>query len=62
MKIHKYNSFMRLICTNPYFASRLDPERPEDREFLEGLMKLDYEQVQSGRLRPTEIFGVFKKR
>jgi SAM-dependent methyltransferase len=62
IKIYKYNSFMRLICTNPYLASRLDPARPEDREFLEGLMKLDYEQVQSGKLRPTEIFAVFKKR
>lgn len=62
IKCHKYNSFMRLICTNPYLSQRLDPEIPADRAYLEHLMRLDYEQVQSGKLKPTEIFSVCRKK
>ncbi|HKM56078.1 MAG TPA: class I SAM-dependent methyltransferase [Isosphaeraceae bacterium] len=61
-KVFRYNAFMRLICTNPYLGKRLDPAVEKDRLYLEDLIRLDYEQVQSGKLRPTELFGVFVKR
>jgi len=61
VKLFRYNAFMRLICTNAYLGNRLDPKRDDDRQYLEELMKLDYQQVQSGKLRPTEMFGVFVK-
>jgi SAM-dependent methyltransferase len=61
VKLFKYNAFMRMICLNVYLGNRLDPKRDDDRPYLEELMKLDYQQVQSGKLRPTEMFGVFVK-
>ena len=62
VKVFKYNAFMRLICTNAYFGSRLDPDRRKDRKYLEKLIRLDNRQIASGKLRPTEMFGVFEKR
>ena len=61
LKLFKYNAFMRMICTNPYFGSRLHPEIRKDRKYLEKLINLDNQQIASGKLRPTEMFGVFKK-
>ena len=61
LKLFKYNAFMRLICTNPYFGSRLRPEITKDRKYLEKLIQLDNQQIASGKLRPTEMFGVFRK-
>ena len=60
--VFHYNSFMRLICTNTHLASRFDPERKQDSEYLRKLARLDFDQVASGKLRPTEVFGVFVKR
>jgi ubiquinone/menaquinone biosynthesis C-methylase UbiE len=61
-KVFRYNGFMRLIATNPYLGARLDPDREDDRRYLEKLIALDYKSVQSGRLRATELFGVFSPR
>lgn len=58
----RYNSFMRLICTNPHLGVRLDPEVDEDRRYLEELIELDFRMVQTGRLRATELFGTFTRR
>ena len=62
VKLYKYNAFMRLICTNSYLGTRLNPENPEDRKFLERLIKIEVEQIESAKLKPTEMFGVFRKR
>jgi SAM-dependent methyltransferase len=61
IKLARYNAYMRMICTNPYLGPRLDPRKDEDRKYLEGLVRLELEQVELGNLKPTEIFGVFKK-
>ena len=61
-KAFRYNAFMRLIGTNPYLGERLDPGRKADRRFLDHLIALDHQQVQSGKLRPTELLGVYAKR
>jgi len=61
-KAFRYNAFMRLIGTNPYLGERLDPDRKADQRFLDRLIELDYQQVQSGKLRPTELLGVYAKR
>jgi SAM-dependent methyltransferase len=60
VKLYKYNAFMRLICTNRYLGARLNPEKLRDREYLEKLIKIEVEQIKSGKLKPTEMFGVFK--
>jgi hypothetical protein len=39
----------------------LDPGKDEDREYLEELIRLELDQVESGKLKPTEIFGVFER-
>ncbi len=61
-RVFHYNAFMRLICTNPYLGKRLDPAIDQDRLYLEDLIRLDQAQVHSGKLRPTELFGVFARR
>ena len=61
-KAFRYNAFMRLIGTNPYLGERLDPDRKADRRFLDRLIELDHQQVRSGKLRPTELLGVYAKR
>jgi SAM-dependent methyltransferase len=61
-KTFRYNAFMRLICTNPFLGQRLNPQRYRDRRYLERLARLDCKLVQSGKLKPTELFGVFAKR
>jgi SAM-dependent methyltransferase len=61
-KAFRYNAFMRLICTNPHLGPLLDPAIPDHRRFLETLINTDYQQVQSGKLRATELFGVFTRR
>jgi SAM-dependent methyltransferase len=62
VKLFKYNAYMRMICTNVYLGARLDPDKDVDREYLEELIKLELQQIEKGNLRPTEIFGVFKKK
>jgi len=61
LKLFKYNAFMRMICTSPYSGPRLHPAIRKDRKYLEKLIDLDNQQIASGKLRPTEMFGVFKK-
>jgi ubiquinone/menaquinone biosynthesis C-methylase UbiE len=61
VKLFKFGSFMRLICTNQIIGKSFDPGLPEDRAYLEHLFSLDLEQVATGRLRPTEMFGVFAR-
>jgi len=61
IKVTRYNAYMRMICTNPYLGGRLDPGKEEDREYLEELIRLELHQVESGRLKPTEMFGVFER-
>ncbi len=60
-KLFKFNAYMRMICTNSRLGPRFDPDRDRDREYLEKLIKLELQQIESGKLRPTEMFGVFKK-
>ena len=61
IKLFRYNAYMRMICTNHYLGTRLDPDKAKDRRYIEKLIRLELEQIESGKLRPTEIFGVFKK-
>jgi SAM-dependent methyltransferase len=61
IKLARYNAYMRLICTNPYLGARLDPDQDRDREYLEELIRLELQQIESRKLRPTEVFGVFER-
>jgi hypothetical protein len=61
IKQFKYNAYMRMICTNDFLGARLDPDKNDDREYLEELIKLELQQIEKGNLRPTEMFGVFKQ-
>ncbi|MCS6960299.1 MAG: class I SAM-dependent methyltransferase [Pseudanabaenaceae cyanobacterium SKYGB_i_bin29] len=62
VKCFKYNSFMRLIGTNPVLGNLFNLDDKDDREFLESLCWLDWEQVYTGKLCPTEMFGVYEKK
>jgi hypothetical protein len=62
LKLARHDAYMRLICTNPYLGARLDPSNHEDRKYLEELIRLELHQIESGKLKPTEMFGVFKKK
>lgn len=61
VKLFKYNAYMRMICTNPYLGPRLDPDRAPARAYLEKLIELEMQQISTGKLRATELFGVFQK-
>lgn len=61
-KMFKYNAFVRLICTHPVIAERIDPDVQEDGEYLDGLFRLDLETIERGQLRPTEMFAVFERK
>lgn len=62
LKMHKYNSFVRLICTHPTIALAFDPERAEDQAYLDSMFRLDLEQIAKGALRATEMFAVYEKK
>ncbi|HEV8581920.1 MAG TPA: methyltransferase domain-containing protein [Thermoanaerobaculia bacterium] len=62
LKMHKYNSFVRLLCTHPTIALSFDLNRAEDQEYLDSLFRLDLEQIASGGLRATEMFAVYEKK
>jgi len=62
VKMFKYGSFIRMICTHPILGDRFDPDIEADREYLERLFELDVRQVDEGRLRPTEMLAVYEKR
>ena len=62
LQMFKYNSFVRLICTHPTIAPAFDPDRPEDRAYLDSLYRLDLDQIARGNLRPTEMFAVYERR
>ena len=61
-KMYKYGSFMRMICTHPELGRRFDPDVAEDKAYLEGLCELDLTQIEQGKLRPTEMLAVLKKK
>jgi ubiquinone/menaquinone biosynthesis C-methylase UbiE len=62
IKMFKYGSFIRLICTHPELGRRLDPDMRADREYLEYLFQQDLQQVQMEKLRPTEMLAVYIKK
>jgi len=62
IKCFKYNSFMRLIGTNPILGKVFDLESETDRDYLNRLCYLDLAQIEQGNLRPTEMFGVYQKK
>ncbi|MGD0397464.1 MAG: class I SAM-dependent methyltransferase [Syntrophobacteraceae bacterium] len=62
IKMFKYGSFMRLICTHPELGKRICPDNEADRKYLETLFRLDLQQIEENKLRPTEMFAVFEKR
>lgn len=62
IKMFKYGSFMRLICTHPELGKRFDPDREPDRLYLLSLFDLDVRQVAEGKLAATELIAVYEKR
>ncbi len=62
IKCFKYGAFSRIICTNKYIGTNMDPEKEEDKNYLEYLFNLDLQQIEESRLRPTEMFAVFQKK
>jgi ubiquinone/menaquinone biosynthesis C-methylase UbiE len=62
VKMFTYGSFIRMICTHPVIGSTFDPDRPDDRFYLEQLFAYDLALIASGQLRATELFGVFEQR
>jgi len=62
VKIFKYGSFIRMICTNTFIGERINPEIKEDRDYLESLFNLDLKMIEENKLRPTEMFAVFRKK
>jgi SAM-dependent methyltransferase len=61
-RVSYYDAYMRLICTNPILGRSIDPDNPEDREVLESLIDEEMALIASGKLRPTEVFGIYTKR
>jgi ubiquinone/menaquinone biosynthesis C-methylase UbiE len=62
IKMFKYGSFMRMICTHPKLGKRFDPDIEADRQYLQSLFELDVRQVGEGKLSPTEMFAVYEKK
>jgi SAM-dependent methyltransferase len=61
-KVFYYDAFMRLICTNPTIGPQLDPDVSKYRRILESLIEEETEAIASGKLRPTEVFGIYAKK
>jgi SAM-dependent methyltransferase len=61
-KVFYYDAYLRLICTNAVLGTRIDPEKPEDRALLESLIDEEAAVIAAGKLRPTEVFGIYKKK
>jgi SAM-dependent methyltransferase len=62
IKYFPFGAVMRLICTNPQLGKHFDPDKDEDRTYLEKIFQTDIELVKEGKLRPTEMLGVYIKR
>jgi hypothetical protein len=62
IKLFKFDAISRLILNHPVLGALFDVDTREDRDYVEGLIDLDMAQIESGRLRPTEMFGVFEAR
>ena len=60
IKLARYDAYMRMICTSPHLGIRLDQSKDDDRECLEEI-RLELQQVETGKLKPTEMFGVFRR-
>jgi SAM-dependent methyltransferase len=61
-KVFYYDAYMRLICTNPIIGSLIDPGNPLDRSVLESLIDHEMAVIRRGKLRPTEVFGIYAKK
>jgi SAM-dependent methyltransferase len=61
-KLFYYDAYMRILCTNWFLGPRLDPRNDEDRKVLEWLIDQEMEVISSGKLRPTEVFGIYTKK
>ena len=62
IKMFKYASFVRMLCTNPLVLININPKVKEDTEYLESLFELDLRMVREKKLSPTEMFAVFQKK
>jgi len=62
IKMFKYGSFMRMICTHPDLGKRFDPDIEADRQYLQSLFEMDVRQVGEGKLSPTEMLAVYEKK
>jgi len=62
IKSFTYNSVIRILCTHPIIGKAMDPDDGEDRLYLEQLFEYDLRMIREQRLRPTEMFAVFKKK
>ncbi len=60
-KVFHFDAYMRLICTNATLGPRLDPDIIGNRTLLESLVDEEMELIASGKLRPTELFGIYRK-
>ncbi len=60
-KVFYFDAYMRLICTNATLGPRLDPDEVGNRTLLESLVDEEMELIASGKLRPTELFGIYRK-
>jgi SAM-dependent methyltransferase len=61
-KVFYFDAYMRLICTNATLGPRLDPDTVGNRTLLESLFDEEMELIASGKLRPTELFGIYRKK
>ncbi len=61
-KVFYFDAYMRLICTNGTLGPRLDQDIAGNRTLLESLIDEEMELIASGKLRPTELFGIYRKR
>jgi SAM-dependent methyltransferase len=62
VKVFTYGSVVRILCTHHVIGQLLDPDDPGGRHFLHWLFEYDLRMIREGRLRPTEMFGIFKKK
>jgi SAM-dependent methyltransferase len=61
-KVFYYDAYMRLLCTNATLGPRLDPANGENRKVLESLIDEEMDAIATGKLRPTEVFGIYTKK
>ncbi len=57
-----YDAYMRLLCTNAFLGPLLDPAERDNRVILESLIDDEMQTIAAGKLRPTEVFGIYAKK